>query len=907
MLRMFQSQTSGQAKRYFRDALSKADYYLEDQEMNGYFHGKVADRLNLADNLVTQPIFDKLCDNISPQTGSSLTPQTNKDRRVGYDISFHAPKSVSILHALGDDKRILDIFKESIDATMRDLEVDMQTRVRVQGQDHDRDTGELLWADFVHQTARPVDDQAPDPHLHCHCFAFNVTYDQEEDRFKAGQFHDLKKDMPYHQARFQKRLADGLAKIGYNIRRTQNGFEVATIPQRAIDFFSKRTNLIGQVAKEKGITDPKELDALGAKTRAKKDKNMTMPELRQVWRDGLKKAGIDDREKEESGTMTIGLTGKETIDYTLDHSFTRASVKRDRQLLTEAYKYAVDNHALAFEDIDQSFEADERIYKIKDGKDRLCTTLVVQAEERDMVQLARSFRGTVKPLKLHVEAEEVKGLNDQQEAAVRHVLGSSDRVILIRGGAGTGKTTLIKNAVSAIEKTDRKVFLFAPTSDASKDVLRSEGFDNADTVARLLKDNKLQGQLEDQVIWIDEAGMLGAKDTLDLLTLTQDKKARLILSGDPKQHSAVNRGDAMRILQQVGRIPYQSVSVIFRQKVKEYREAVENIGKGDIAKGFNILDQMGSIKEIRSKDVVDHLADDYLKAIKDKKSALVISPTHEQARLVGDKIRSKLKEEGRLNKREKDYTIYRNLYLTEAQKKDTRLYRPGQFIQAHQNMKGLKRGERIQISQIEGDKITLSDGHKTCQLDTSRVDHYDVYASDTIKLSKGDYLRVNKNGFDQDGKRLSNGKILQVSGFEKDGSIKAKNAYSKTDNAFTLASSFGNIDHAYCLTSYASQGKTMDRVLIAQPSETFPASNQKQFYVSVSRGRDSVTIYTNNKEELMKSVSKDGNRMSAHELQRLDYSDKALEMDRLNKHQQEFEKKDIERTPLKDKDHDPEI
>lgn len=906
MIRMFQSQTSGQAKRYFRDALSKADYYLEDQEMNGYFNGKIAKRLQLEDELVTQKVFDQLCDNINPQTGSSLTPITAKDRRVGYDISFHAPKSVSILHALGNDKRILEVFKESIDATMREMELDMQTRVRVQGQDHDRDTGEMLWADFVHQTARPVEGHAPDPHLHCHCFVFNVTFDKEEDRFKAGQFHDLKKDMPYHQAKFQKRLADGIANIGYDIRRTNNGFEVAMIPQKAIDFFSKRTNLIGQVAKEKGITDAKELDELGAKTRAKKKKNMTMPELRNAWREGLKKAGIDEKDKGENGTMDRGLSPRKTIDYSLDHCFTRASVKRDRQIMSEAYKFAVDNKDISFDDIDTAFEKDERIYKIQDGKQRLCTTLVVQNEEREMVQRARSFRGTVKPFTLQIDDADLRGLNKQQEAAVRHVLGSSDRLTMIRGGAGTGKTTLIKNAVNAIEKTNRKVFLFAPTSDSAKDVLRSEGFENADTVARLLKDRQMQDQLKGQVMWVDEAGMLGAKDTLDLLKLAEDKKARLVLSGDPKQHSAVNRGDAMRIMQQVGRIPYQNVSVIYRQRVKEYREAVEKISRGDVAQGFHGLDAIGSIKEIESSETVNQLTDDYVKAVQDKKSALVISPTQEQSREVNRQIREKLRDEGHLNKREKDYTIYRNLYYTDAQKKDKRLYREGLYIQTHQNMKGIKRGERMRIEHADYDQVIITDGKKNYSLDTEKSGHFDVFIKDDIKLSKGDQIRINKNGFDQDGKRLNNGKILEVQGFEKDGSIHAKNAHSKTDNSFKLDSQFGNLDYAYCLTSYASQGKTVDRVFISQPSQTFLASNQKQFYVSVSRGREAVTVYTDDKKGLLSQVQKEGDRMSVHEMENSKDVDRVIEMNRVNDFNKKTEvKREIDLN--KERDYDPEI
>ena len=73
-------------------------------------------------------------------------------------------------------------------------------------------------------------------------------------------------------------------------------------------------------------------------------------------------------------------------------------------------------------------------------------------------------------------------------AAVRHILGSADRVIAIRGAAGVGKTSLMQEAVEAINEGGHRVFTFAPSAEASRGVLRKEGFAEADTVARLLQD-----------------------------------------------------------------------------------------------------------------------------------------------------------------------------------------------------------------------------------------------------------------------------------------------------------------------------------------------------------------------------------------------------------------------------------
>ena len=899
MIRMFQSSTSAQAKDYFKEALSKADYYLEDQEVNGQFNGKIAKRLGLEGNTVDKETFEKLCDNINPKDGGSLTPRTVSNRRVGYDISFHCPKSVSILHALGDDKRVLTAFEQSVHETMLEMQEDMQTRVRAEGQYTDRDAPELLWTNFVHQTARPVDSQPPDPHLHCHAFTFNVTYDEVEGKYKAGQFHNIKRDMPYHQARFQKRLADKLSDIGYGIRKTKNGFEVAVIPQKAIGHFSKRTNLIGQVAKEKGISDLKELDKLGAKTRAKKQKNLTMPELQDKWRDQLHENGIDENVKEEVETTNRSHSATKSIDHAIEHVFTRNSVKRDRQILAEGYKHAIDNKDITLEQIDTALENNNTVFKIEVGSQRLCTTKLVHMEERRMIELARDGIGKFRPLKPNFDALKFKSLNDEQRLVMNHVMTSQDRVTMIRGAAGTGKTTLLKEVVPQIEKIGKEAFLFAPTAEASRDVLRKEGFENADTVARLLMDKELQKQIEGQIIWVDEAGMLGSQDMASILSLAKQSQARVILSGDPRQHTAVMRGDAMRLLQEVGKIPQVSMETIYRQKEGSYKAAVKAISEGDIKTGFTMLKGRGSIRQCEPTRLKEQLVDDYLSSRQSKKSALVITPTNQQAKEINTNIRDRLREAKLIGKREKSFTVFDNHHLSVAQKQDIRSYRKGQIIQTHQNMPSIKKGSVLTVESIENNNtVTVKDKHGTHHiLPIHRAKDYDVYTPREISLSKGDEIRINKNGFDSNGKRINNSTILTVNGFTKNGDIKAVKQSAKRKSGFVLDKNHSNYDYAYAITSYSSQGKTVDNVIISQPASTFLASNEKQFYVSVSRGREDVTIYTDDADELLSHIEKRGDRQGATELIKPNFS-KTIEMTKEIKREVE---------PIKTVDIEPDI
>src|SRR5580693_1042643 len=124
------------------------------------------------------------------------------------------------------DREIMDAFREAVDETMRGIEAEMKTRVRQGGRDENRVTGNMTWAEFIHTTSRPVDG-VPDPQLHAHVFAFNTTFDEEEKRWKAGQFQELKRDAPYFQAAFRVRLANNLQDQGFGVERKRDDFEIA--------------------------------------------------------------------------------------------------------------------------------------------------------------------------------------------------------------------------------------------------------------------------------------------------------------------------------------------------------------------------------------------------------------------------------------------------------------------------------------------------------------------------------------------------------------------------------------------------------------------------------------------------------------------------------------------------------
>lgn len=869
MIRMIQSKSAAHAKAYFTEALAKPDYYLSssDQEVKGELQGKLAERLGIK-GPVTQDVFYQLCDNVNPATGGSLTPRTKDERTTGYDMNFHCPKSVSILNALSPDTHIQDAFQEAVRQTMLDIEADSKTRVRKDHRYEDRNTGELVWADFIHQTARPVEGYVPDPHLHAHCFVFNATWDETERSFKAAQFRDTKRDMPYYQARFHKRLSDSLIEQGYSIRRTAKSFEVEGVPQNVIDLFSKRTDEIGRIATEKGITSAKELDELGARTRAKKQQGLSMAELKTEWRRQIAELGPGDSRDGKRPLRFATTPDNQTldpqhcVDHALSHDFERASVMQDRRLLATAYRHGIGHQSVSLDMITDCLSSDERLIQVEEKGRLLCTTKAVLLEEQQMVKLAQLGQGKLKPL---YQKEPDLKLEGQQAAAVRHVLTTPHRVSIIRGAAGSGKTTLMREAVTKIEQAGKRVTVVAPSSQASRGVLREEGFDDAQTVAKLLNSETLQQALRDQVLWVDEAGLLGTKDMSALLHLANQQNARLILGGDTRQHASVVRGDALRILNTIGGIQTAEVNKIYRQQQAAYRQAVEELSQGNLKTAFAQLDQIGFIQEVDPLKPNDTLVEDYVATRRAGKSALVVSPTHQQSDEVTRLIREKLKADGELGKKEILASSLTNLNFTGAQKSDWRNFKAGQKIQFNQNLPGIRRGSSWTIaSSSEAGVVIQDEQEQTVTLPLDKSEHFDVFQPGEIPLAKGDQVRITRNGFDQEKARLDNGQLLDVVQVRKSGEIVLRNRFSKAE--YQLDKDYGHLAYAYCITSHAAQGKTVDEVFISQPASTFPGTDAKQFYVSVSRGRHRAQVYTDHKAELMEHVLRDGDRLSAIEL-----------------------------------------
>jgi conjugative relaxase-like TrwC/TraI family protein len=866
MLRITVNTSSAGATRYYSEGLSRQDYYSEKGEIIGNWGGKAAEKFGLSGQ-VSKEEFEALCYNTNPKTGEQLTARNTDGRRVGYDFTFDVPKSVSICYAHTEDKDILHSFRSAVNETMLFIEKDAQTRVRVGGAYENRDTGNLIWGEFVHDTSRPVNG-VPDCHLHSHNFVINATWDDTEQKFKAIEIGQVKANGGFYEAYFNNRLAQNLQDCGYALERNEHNFELLGIKRETIDKFSNRTKEIEALAIEKKITDAKALDSLGSRTRENKREGLDREELKQIWRDRLtdeehdsileaKKPGNDDQAKQKE-------SAKDMLAFALSHHLERKSTVTEKELLTTALKRGVGN-VPAMEIINHFKERDDLIKGSKKGT-QFVTTKEAVAEEKNLINTCRDAKGNAKPLNQDY-IPKAEFLNQEQKMAINNVLKSKDKIVIVEGGAGTGKTTLMQEVKAGIEEKGKKLFAFAPSSEASRGVLENEGFKGAQTVARLLIDPNMQNQLKGQALWIDEAGMLGNKQMNQVLKIARAQDARLILTGDTRQHASVERGDALRIMQKYGGLRASQVREIQRQKSADYKKAVSYISKGEVEKGFNKLEGFGAIKEVNNIDErFKMIAEDYVASSKERKgkdfkSVLVVAPTHKENSLITTQIRSKLKEDGKLDAKERRFSRLENLNLTEAQKQDAVNYKEGQIVQFHKNVKGFKIGNHYKVGGLDEKGQVLLNDHKgrAKVFALNEPSHFSVFNRSELELAKGDKIRVTQNGKTLEGKRLNNGSVYTVKGFDREGNILA-------NNGSTISKDYGNFAHGYAVTSHSSQGKTVDKVIIAQSSMSFRASSVEQFYVSVSRGKESVAIYTDDKRELFSAVNRSGQRMTATEL-----------------------------------------
>jgi ATP-dependent exoDNAse (exonuclease V) alpha subunit len=345
-----------------------------------------------------------------------------------------------------------------------------------------------------------------------------------------------------------------------------------------------------------------------------------------------------------------------------------------------------------------------------------------------------------------------------------------------------------------------------------------------------------------------------------LVSFAAGNNCRVILSGDTRQHHSVERGDALRILEKSATIASVALTKIFRQQIPALRAAIEDLSQGKTEEGFDKLDEFGVIREIEKTDErLRAICDLHIGALKEKQGSLIVAPTHGEARRIADAVRRELRAQGLIEEAEHIFARLEKLNLTKAQREDAINYLPGHVVGFHRRAAGgFKSGEQWQVIGSQGRKeIVIERNAERRFLPLAHAGKFTLFRAESFALSVGDTVRITKN-LRAGGTRFRNNELHTVAAIEA-GKVTLDAGELRNRGALHL-------DQGIVVTSHASQGKTVAQVIVSVPVESFSQANEAQFYVSMSRAREAMHLFTDSKVALREAVTRKSARLSPWEL-----------------------------------------
>ncbi|EAA1190904.1 conjugative transfer relaxase/helicase TraI [Escherichia coli] len=289
MMSIAQVRSAGSAGNYYTD---KDNYYVLGS-MGERWAGKGAEQLGLQGS-VDKDVFTRLLEGRLPDGADLSRMQDGSNKhRPGYDLTFSAPKSVSMMAMLGGDKRLIDAHNQAVDFAVRQVEALASTRVMTDGQSETVLTGNLVMALFNHDTSR---DQ--EPQLHTHAVVANVTQHNGEwktlssDKVgKTGFIENVYANQIAFGRLYREKLKEQVEALGYEteVVGKHGMWEMPGVP---VEAFSGRSQAIREAVGEDASLKSRDVAALDTR----KSKQHVDPEVRMAeWMQTLKETGFDIR------------------------------------------------------------------------------------------------------------------------------------------------------------------------------------------------------------------------------------------------------------------------------------------------------------------------------------------------------------------------------------------------------------------------------------------------------------------------------------------------------------------------------------------------------------------------------------------------------------------------------------
>jgi conjugative relaxase-like TrwC/TraI family protein len=843
-------------------AKTAVEYFFRGASQKGAarWSGEAAKKLGLSGAINNEKIFTNIANGFSPDGSKFLNGRklNNDKRRSALDCTFSAPKSVSLMALVGGDYRLIEAHIKAVKQSLNVAEpIYARARIRSDGKQKPIGTGNLLIAEFDHIESRELD-----PQLHTHCLLMNMTE-------ANGKWHSLSNSQIFKNKTFlgmtyQSFLAAEVKKLGYEVEAKEHGqFDIKGFSEQQIKSFSKRRQKI--LAKVGESASRAEKNRAWNTTRKHK-KDVTQSELKSDWQQQAAALEIVfELPAHPEHEPVEQVVNHKSLQSALDQAIAHWSERNVSFKHEDLGKFILSERlASNVTEIDSLIKQHKDLIDLPGMPGQYTTWKAVEREVAiiDLIRAGQDKFGAIANPQVTENRLTQTTLNDGQRQAVQLAATTSDQFIAWQGVAGAGKTFAVNQLKAIALENGYTVKGFAPNSIATKVLGQDTGMKTRNVASLLC--SKLPPEPERNQLWIiDEAGLLSASDAHALLERAVQEQARVVFIGDTKQFSAVGAGNPFKLLQQEG-IKTAHLTESRRQQNPDLKLAVDLIADNRIQSGFRQLQAMGSIVHVSPDEKLETIANEYMAASPEARSqTLVLAGTNKERLALTQIIRSCLQQDGSLGQD----TIITQLIrkdLTKVQMENLPHFSIGEVVMPTRDYKrrGLERGKLYTVLG-KGNKtlILQSSDASGNQLEVDTKFEKAVYKSQKIAIAVGDVLRWRKN--DNDLGR-SNGEDFVITAIDGD---TATIKYLESDGRVeTLNLKEGqSLDHAIVTTIYSAQGKTAERVLVADDDW---AMKKESFYVAASRAKQELKIYTHDSVDMLTRVEKSNTKQNALEVLR---------------------------------------
>jgi conjugative relaxase-like TrwC/TraI family protein len=672
----------GQERYYERQvAHGRDDYYSGKGEAPGEWIGRGAERLGLAGR-VSADQLGAMATGIDPSDVDLQRPLRASRGGVkvaGYDLTFSAPKSVSVLYAVADQQTSAELVKAHDAAVRAALAYvdDAAVKVRRGKGGAVVQPGEgLVAAAYRHRLSRSLD-----PQLHTHVVAANASQGPD-GRWTALDARHIYRHAKTAGTLYQAHLrAEVRERLGLEWGPVANGAaELVGVAKGVRDHFSRRRMEMLEQAEGDGyaLNTKGRAESAALATRERKTYDIDTVTWREevvaraaehgLDRDAIEALIAEGRHHLDHGDAVGGpqvdvdevgdrLAGPEGLT-TMSNTFLARDAVRE---VAEAHRQGarvgeVREQARGFlgrTDVLDVVPSDE--LDLPGEQDRLFTTADLVATERRLIVAAagRAGEGTGQLSARRVDralATTDRTLSPEQESAVRGVMGSGNGVDVIEALAGTGKTYTAGVLRHAYESSGRRVIGVAPTGRAVRELADEAGIAGSRTLHRLLNDVERdpEAKLADVVI-LDEAAMASTRQTERMLRWADATGTKVIAIGDPGQLPSVQAGGWLRAVGE--RVGHHRLEEVRRQRDPEERRALGQLHEGNSRPYLAWADRAGRVSvHDQAGPALDRAVKSWAAAVEDHglHDAVLIARDNETRQLLNDRARQVRRDLGGL-------------------------------------------------------------------------------------------------------------------------------------------------------------------------------------------------------------------------------------------------------------------